>query len=177
MKVYEFAAPDGGEEYVIRSETSPDNPFRAVAGVPQGAAWRPVPVELVRQEDGVQLRAVDTPFLNPGALIVIKNAALPGVASALAPYAELLPLDCGDEPLTAVNVTTVVDALDEQVSDITRFKDGRIMMIDRYIFSPGAVPEHGLFKVPQDMRGATFCTEPMARFLSRRLDGLNLREV
>lgn len=176
MRVYEVHASEDHEEFL-----SPAGPgtglLDGAPGVLQAARWSPPAVVLVREEDGNALAEVDCPYLPPGDLIVLKDAALPRVADVLLPYAEFLALDCPQAPLTAVNVLNVVDALDEEHTEAARFPDGRLMLVDRYAFHPDRVPMEGLFKIPQYLGSATFCTQPTAELLTDRLTRLHLLEV
>lgn len=171
VKVFSFRALEGSV-LVSPAPLTGDVLVRR-AGIRQGPSWTPSPVTLVTREDGRDRIDVDCPGF-AYALPVIKTRALPRVQDHLAPYVEFLPLDCPQEPLTAVNVLTVVDALDEDASELERFPDGRIMMMDRYAFRSERVPAHGLFKLPGLLRMGTFCTEPTADYLNERLTGLNL---
>ena len=65
--------------------------------------------------------------------------------------------------------------MDESASDITRYSDGRIMLVDRYAFRADAVPSEGRFTLPGLLNVITFCTERTARMLQERLTGLDLR--
>src|SRR4051812_1442379 len=114
MKVYKLSATEHTELVVPSPLTS--SRFREATGARQGTSWEPVPVELRTQENGKPLESVDCPFFGPD-FLVIKDAALPRVADYLEPYAEFLELDCPQARLSAINVTTIVDALDEEASE------------------------------------------------------------
>ncbi|MCY7315097.1 MAG: hypothetical protein LH480_05605 [Rubrivivax sp.] len=46
-------------------------------------------------------------------------------------------------------ITNVVDALDEEQSELVRFRDGGVMRIASYTFKPEAVRDQWLFTLPQ----------------------------
>ena len=58
-----------------------------------------------------------------------------------------LALECNEATYWLFNVTNIIDALDEQKSEIARFSDGRIMDIDSFVFRPEKVTGHLLFQV------------------------------
>ena len=77
---------------------------------------------------------------------------------------EVLPLNITDAPPDAVafNPTRVVDALDEQRSDIKRFSSGRVMRIARPVFIPDRVRDETIFKVTTYPR-ALYVTDAFVR--------------
>jgi hypothetical protein len=107
--------------------------------------WQPLEVELVVSELGRPLLPSDAPYLAPGAL-VLRSSAAGKLRRILSAHAELLPLKCADADLVLVNVTTALDALDEDAADIARFRDGRIMEILRHEFRPSVIGQP-LFKI------------------------------
>jgi hypothetical protein len=74
-------------------------------------------------------------------------------------YGELLPLACPDADLWLFNVLTVVDALDEENSELVRFHDGNILDVVRYEFRADMAAGMAVFKVPQLLRGPLFVGE------------------
>jgi hypothetical protein len=141
----------------------------------QSGPWVPFDVELVSRRGRRALEPVDAMRVN-GDFLVVKDAALPRVERELAPYVEFLPLRCAQEPLTMLNVLQVADALDEEESQIKRFRDGGIMRVDRFVFRPEAVPTAGLFRVPQSMVHM-LCAQDTADMLRDRLAGLDLEPL
>jgi hypothetical protein len=91
---------------------------------------------------------------------VLKDPASRALSPALLTDGELLPLACDDAQLVVFNVTTVLDALDLDQSDVVRFpSSGRIMKVRSHAFRsiPGDVRA---FKVPELLSGGTvFVTE------------------
>ena len=172
VKVYQFSVGEGVELVVTAPLQGPD--LLGVAGTRQGVGWRPHPVELIREDEGRRLEPTDWPVLT-SSLPVVKTAALPAVADELEPFAELLPLDCPQEPLTAVNVLAVADALNEQASDVARLPNGRIFRVRDHAFVPERLPDRGVFRIPQQKR--VFCTERTAQVLQRRSPDLVLQVV
>lgn len=172
MIVYKFAPHEVGQQLAFGTDFT----LLRRAGVPQAKTWVAPDVELLNREGRQRYTSFDTVYLN-GDFLAIKDAALPSVVAEMAPSVEFLPLRCAQEPLTLVNVLQVVDALDEDESDLKRFaSSGRIMYVNRYVFRPGAVPGSGLFRVPQTL-GRMFCTQATADLLRQRLTGLNLQPV
>lgn len=60
-----------------------------------------------------------------------------------------LELDCEEAPYWLFDVTNVVDALDEQQSELLRFDSGEVMRIVRFAFDSERVQSQMLFKIPQ----------------------------
>lgn len=73
---------------------------------------------------------------------------------------QLLPLQCTGGEYFILNVTNVVDALDERQSEIVRFPDGkRVLDIKRFVFVPAKLQNVDIFKLPQQPLGRVFVTD------------------
>jgi hypothetical protein len=62
-------------------------------------------------------------------------------------WIELVP-DC-DPTYWLFSITNVIDAMDEEKSEVKRFADGGVMRIVRFVFKPEAVRDQWLFTLPQ----------------------------
>lgn len=60
-----------------------------------------------------------------------------------------IELDCPEAPYWLFWITNVVDALDEDRSQIRRFSDGDVMRIESFTFKPERVRDQVLFTLPQ----------------------------
>lgn len=136
--------------------------------------WQPMRVKLIR-EDG---KDGDFPSLVPY-VPVFSARAKGALANIIASYGEFLPLTCVDSDLFAFNVTKILDALDEDASDVQRFSSsGRIMSIDRYEFRAEKLKQSVLFKIPQFRRSYVFVTDQFVeRVQSSRLMGFTFQPV
>ena len=67
----------------------------------------------------------------------------------LSEYGEILPLTCKESELWIFNPTRKLEALDEKKSTVQRFDNGRIFMIERYVFHADVVWGAHIFKIPQ----------------------------
>jgi hypothetical protein len=90
----------------------------------------------------------DLPWLGANVL-VLTSRAVEALGDVLSQSGELLPLACSDAELYVFNPLQLVDALDEEASELVRFESGRVMAIDRYVFKPGALGDAKVFNVPQ----------------------------
>jgi hypothetical protein len=92
--------------------------------------WTPPAMEWILDQEGdIDLAISDCPNLTPGS-VVLSARAVTGIGALLEPYGELLPLAHPQHRYFALNVTRVIDALDESTSSIDRFpSSGRIMAI------------------------------------------------
>lgn len=94
---------------------------------------------------------LDPMVLSRGALDVL----LPHIGS----YAQELPLDFDERSYSLLNITRVIDALDESRSELYRFpSSGRVGDILRYVFKTELVKDEFIFKIPQLPRNAVFVT-------------------
>ncbi|MGH2662091.1 MAG: imm11 family protein [Actinomycetota bacterium] len=139
----------------------------AFDGTPMAGTWTPPRVEVLAEEDGAARPPGDFPSLG-GYAPVFSRRATDAVEDLLEDAGELLPLDSPDGTYLVFNVTRVLDALDEDRSDVRRFKStGRIMNIDRYQLIPERIGDAPIFKLSQIPRMYTFVTD---RFVHRVRD-------
>jgi hypothetical protein len=137
-----FAADDFAALHVDRSGL-PDDAFVA-RGESKRDTWQPYEARWER-ESGRPLpdftMLMDIP--------VFTTEAYQALAPVLDGRGETLPLTVTDAPPDAVafNVTRVVDALDEERSEIKRMSSGRVMRIGRPVFIPERVAGETIFKV------------------------------
>jgi hypothetical protein len=122
-----------------------------INGTPRQASWKPVAMEILHKAGRKKLRRSDSPWLGSDALI-FRPSALEALGPLLREYGELLPLECSETDLWVYNPTRVIDALDEEASSIRRFRSGRIMGIDRYVFKAHLIDGIDIFKLP-NLRG------------------------
>jgi hypothetical protein len=92
---------------------------------------------LTEDDEGTPRRYSDFPWYGSHVLILRSDAAN-GLRETMRPSGEFLPLKGGDG-LELFNATTVLDALDEDRSEITRFDNGDVLDIERYVFRQEAV--------------------------------------
>lgn len=148
-----------------------------INGARRTESWVPVEMQLVQEEDGVTLHESDSPWLGAHALI-FREAAVEIFGPILESSGELLPLACRGVNLVVFNPTRVLAALDEASSSISRFSDGRIMRISKYVFFPEAIEGVDVFKLTNLRVSPTFVSEKFVDlWMSSRLRGLEFREI
>jgi len=148
-----------------------------INGTPRESDWKPIPVRLVREDQGLELLSSDSPWLGSHALI-FRARAVEMLGTLLREYGELLPLACSKAHVLIYNPIRVIDALDERASSVLRFRDGRIMMIKRHVFRHDIVRDVDVFKIPSLRVSPTFVSQ---RFIEAwevsGLKGLEFQEV
>jgi hypothetical protein len=153
--------------------------FDEFDGTPRAENWTPVEMEIITvdSETGATLQRADVPWFMGN--LVLRDKAIEAASPILAPLGELLPLECATAKLVCFNATQVLDALDEDRSEIVRFpSSGRIMAIERYAFRADAIPERAAFRIPQQQTGDVYFTEPVVEDLrSLGLTGLDFKLV
>lgn len=176
MKVYEPGVLPGFEWVLAVHDTDLEHLWDDLDGTPRLGAWQPVPVRrLTVDEEGNPRATADLPWLG-GHALVLRAKAVEALGPLLEQHGELLPLACADADLWLFNTLTVVDALDEDRSEIVRFDDGSILTVERYTFRPDAVAP--VFKVPQLLTGPLFVGDEFAAAVTGAgLTGLDLVEV
>jgi hypothetical protein len=174
LKIY-IPEPAEGFEW-LQPVLSNDYERLTFDGAPRAAGWTPVKVKrLTYWEDGSLLRPSDFPA---DAGFAVSRAAIDHLEPYLKAAGELLPLDCPDGEFWTLNVTRLLDALDEENSKVLRSKEtGRILMIHRHSFR-GERLGPDIFKLTSDPRGLVYVTETfMKQVKATSLKGLNFKLV
>lgn len=174
MRVYEPGVRPGFE-WVLPVHDTDHEYLWSLDGTPRRDTWRPVAVSrLTEADDGSPRAEADLPWLG-GHVLVLRPSAVAALGPLLERHGELLPLACPDADLWLFNTVTVVDALDEDRSELVTFDDGTILAVEHYEFRPEAVAP--VFKVPQLLRGPLFVSDEFASALTTAgLTGLELTE-
>lgn len=142
------------------------------------ATWKPIRVMRVTKEEGRRYVPGDLPSSSLGDL-VLNRKAKDKIGAFLEQYGELLPLACDDGEFWTLNVTCMIDALDESKSSVMRSKDpGRLLMIHKFTFRPEALENAVIFRLPQYARGSIFVTTPFVELIkSSGLTGLVFKQI
>lgn len=178
MRIYEFEVREGYEWVVPRNEAD-FGVFRAFDGERRRESWRPVAVRLVKEdEQGRPLLESDVPWLGKHAP-VFRDSATEALGGLLSGGGELLPLENEEADLRVLNVTAVLDALDEERSTLVKFPStGRIMNVKTHVFRPEVIEGAHVFKVPHLLRGSVFVTDEVVQAAERAgLRGVGFRQV
>jgi hypothetical protein len=147
MKIY-TPAPLEGAEWITLHDADPEQWEMLVAlQGPVGHGWQAPRMSFIRKlEDGAARQYSECPWCLHGVLI-IRDRALGSLMPLLQRHGEILPLQC-DEPVSLFNATTIVDALDQERSTITRFDNGEVLAIERHVFKPDAIGNVEIFRLP-----------------------------
>ncbi|MEW6706036.1 MAG: DUF1629 domain-containing protein [Pseudomonadota bacterium] len=87
-----------------------------------------------------------------------------------------LKLECDEAPYWLFNITNVVDALDEQKSELLRFDSGKVMRIARFAFYPERVRGQFMFTVPQRPGVHNLVTDEFVKLVQQhKLTGFNFK--
>jgi hypothetical protein len=151
--------------------------YDQINGTPRQASWKPVAMEIFHKDRGKKLLRSDSPWLGAYALI-FRPSVLEALGPLLREYGELLPLECSETDLWVYNPTRVIDALDEEASSIRRFRSGRIMGIDRYVFKAHLIRGIDIFKLPNLRAESTFVSHRFVDLWTKSgLKGLEFTHV
>jgi hypothetical protein len=149
----------------------------SINGTRVGEIWRPIPMKLIRLDEGKALMKSDAPWLADSSLI-FRQESIGAFGKILDRCGELLPLECKDANLLVFNPVPALDALDIEKSSIQRFESGNIMWISKYSFKRALVLGVDAFKLEGLSGSPTFLSN---RFVdawnSSGLEGLEFRQV
>lgn len=177
MIVYTPVSSDG---YELCHPINDDN-FETINvlinGESRQGAWKPIETKIICEDEGQQLIESDSPWLGPHALI-FRPSVIKKIGDLLREHGELLDLRCREAEVVIFNPTKVLNALDETKSSVLRFKDGRIMRINRYVLRPEVVQDAHIFKIPNLRVSPTFVSEHFVElWTSAGLTGIDFEKV
>jgi hypothetical protein len=177
MKIFRLLPTDGYELCHPVTQDGFEIFNKVINGLSRAVDWRPLPVKIIQEDQGIALLKSDAPWLGSHALI-FRKMALDSLGALLREFGELLPLECDSDDLVVFNPTSVLDAVNEDASSIMRFNNGRIMHISRYVFFPEIAYSADIFKISNLRVSPTFVSQRfVAKWESAGLRGLEFREV
>jgi hypothetical protein len=160
MQVFKPSSP-ADQEWVVLLDKAFREMLSNLDGTSRRDSWSPPPVRVLKSSERKRLKYSDLPHFS-GHVLVLREPAVDALGELLSPDGELLPLDCVDAPLWLFNCRRVVDALDEEHSQLVRFPStGRIMLVDSFAFRPEPLLGVNAFKVPQLVRSSLFVTSEL----------------
>ncbi len=140
MQLYIYR-PDPDRYDALYLENSDDwTVFDRLTGPSLAAEWQPVPVAVY---EGAE--RTDFPYL-ASHVPVFSRRAWQALGPLLGHHVEALELSGTDDWL-AINVLSVIDALDFERADLDRFVSGGISAVNRYAFRPDVAITAPIFKV------------------------------
>lgn len=172
MRIYDYQGSTGYEMlHCVDSEGW--HILGDLGDVPSANTWKPVRVRRVRPSAREGFRPSDSPFFSTVCL-VFRRSAVDALRDILDAHGELLPLE--DEEgveLFAYNAK-VIDALDHQRTQGSRYENGRIKLPNNHVFIPSIVDGIDIFRQAKERGLSTYVSH---RFLQRwkkaKLKGLD----
>ncbi|WP_437738931.1 imm11 family protein [Sorangium sp. So ce1335] len=177
-RVYKFRYSEGFEWLLPVNDA--DFELLRFDGQRKSSSWRPIRMKRLKvTEQGRPLEPSDFPACSGGDVLILDRAARDRIGWHLERYGELLPLLCDGGDFWALNVTRLVDALDENNSELLRASDtGAILMVRKHAFRAAALERAELFKVPQMVCGLIYVTDPFVELVrASGLKGLDFVQV
>lgn len=147
-------------------------------GTTRLSSWIPILVARISEEPGRRYICGDLPSSSLGDL-VLNRRAKDAIGASLERYGEMLPLLCNDGEFWTLNVTCILDALDESKSvALKSSEEGRLLAISKYVFRADALCNAFLFKIPQNRQGRPLMTTPFVELIkSSGLTGLTFKQI
>lgn len=168
----------GGYEWVNCCSEADYETFLSFDGSQRATQWRPVKVQRVRADERQAFRPSDFPWLGAHALVMRRNA-VEALRVMLDASGEVLPLATDDGiELFVLNVTRVLDAIDEPRSEILRFPgSNRIMRIKSVAFLERVLGSADIFRLPH-RTSSTYVSDRFVKAVhDAGLKGLEFKRV
>ena len=170
MIVYQFQTSDDACTLMPVREAEGDAFERLHGKAIDPNSWPKIAVRVVRDgTGGTETTDFGLVWTEPA----LNFHTVEALSDLLRENGQILPLLSEDGDYCVYNVTTLLDALDEDRSVVKRFSSGRVMGVQRFAFRPQIIGAHPIFKIPQLPRAHTFITDAfLSRVQSARLTGL-----
>jgi hypothetical protein len=136
--------------------------------------WRPLELYIEKEK---HRKKSDYPIYSSHIPVFSRNA-IDYVGILLERYGQILPVTCNDGEYFAYNVSSVIDALDEEKSEILRFESGRIMCIRKYVFKKHLIENVPIFKQRGSELQDVFVTDVFTDLVKKNnLKGFSFSQV
>lgn len=164
--------------FETESEQDLDLFIDGFATLPMAATW---PSPRIRLSEGATRSGAPLPDFASvfGAVPLLSAAAVEALRPQIDDAGELLPLFGAPEPYWALNVTSVVDLMNETCSSGDWFGPGRLMNLRQLVLKQGFSPALPLgFKLPQWRKGRVLLTDEFMKIVeAHELSGLAARAI
>jgi hypothetical protein len=139
-------------------------------GTPHGVSY-PVPVGIRNRVEDEPRSDVLPDFTHMGLdpIPTFSKRGVEALGAVLSKHGEFAPIQM-DEAVQYVgfNPTTIVDVLDESRSEVKRFRDGRVMAVERHVLLESIAGLPPIFKIPQTRRNTTYVNEGFVQLAEER---------
>ncbi len=158
QRIFQLEVP-GGFEWALPTDDSNYKVFRSLPELPQGSGWEPIHMRLLKSDVGSKgpYKRADMPWLSSD-VIILRDEAVDVVGEILRPHGVVLPLLCEEARLALFSAPLAEGVLDEERSQIKRFRSGRIMELRKPVFRTGLLGGVKAFKLSEDSRGDLYLT-------------------
>src|SRR5215471_4808215 len=119
MKIYAINGSEGYELCYPEDRNDVGPIVTLINGSERRRTWSPIRMQIIKEDERGHLRESDSPWFGSDALI-FRPRAVNALRSLLEASGELLPLAPANAGLQIYNPTYVVDALDEDSSQLSR---------------------------------------------------------
>jgi len=170
MIVYQFQTSDDACTLMPVREAEGDAFERLGGRAIDPNSWPKIAVRVVRDgSGGTEATDFGLVWTEPA----LNFRTVEALSDILRANGQILPLLSENGDYCVYNVTTLLDALDEDRSVLKRFSSGGIMSVQRFVFRPQVIAAYPIFKIPQLPRAHTFITDAfLRRVKTARLTGL-----
>ena len=130
------------------------------------------PLEIVTDEEDIGLNEADFGLINIGSIVLTEHV-IDTFGEFAKNYGELIPLEYGSRTLMLWNVTNIVDALDEEHSEMNSYGG-----VDEEVFSKEKIGTSKIFKIKEDNFTNIYCTGVFKQMVEENaFSGLVFEEI
>ena len=101
-------------------------------------------------------------------VMAAQRATIATLPNQLRQEVETFPLSITGHDVGIIRTLNVVDCLDEGSSEIVRFTDGEVFLVNRYVLREALLKETFLFKLPQFLYSRLYATEHFYNFINEQ---------
>ncbi len=174
MKVYKLDFDVNNYKSIQLCEEISADYYQMFDGTSLKNRWKKLKVKFY--EEDKDLKDGDAPGFN---IPVFNEKALNALLPLIKDNVEILPLQLNNETLYGINVLSIVNALNYDLSEYKTFRDGkRVMAIKKYAFIEEKIEKNNIFKLMDLPRGDVFVSEEFHdRVIDYHLEGFKLEII
>lgn len=178
MTFYILSAKEGFERVYVDGDEKALTTLQMFSGKSLANSWNKI--ELCKEsksDNGAAFKETDL-YGYSNIVPVLSNNAKECLAPIIKDKAEFLPIDCDGDELWMLNTINLIDAFDEEASELTKFSSGKILAISKYVLKNDKCQDNEIFGLSDVPHHYIFVSEKIKQIVEENdLKGFEFKEV
>ncbi len=175
---YKLETDAEGKQFVIPKVNDQSTFFQMFDGRPFSNEWKPIELKVISMGDSGETLSITDNYYLAAHLFVINNLTIEVLSDFIKESGELLSVKCSGKNVKLFNCTNLVDGVDESLSDIVRFGDGRILTFRRLVLNMTKCTGNNIFRLLKDPLGGVYVSDVfLERVNVAELKGFTFKKI